>query len=204
MSPPKATRVPVANSSARQEVDTWRTVPNLITAVRVLLIVPFSYFVARGQDLYALAIFFVASVSDSIDGTVARWLNQRSKLGRLVDPVADKVLTGVAYVMMSWFRGDRPAIPVWVMVAVITRDILILAGCAMVYRIAHNTNFKPTVFGKLNTFLELLTLGWFLTATQFPVVAAALPTLYVLVTLSILVSSVDYTRQGLAIIRAAR
>src|SRR4051812_27756954 len=130
MSPPKATRVPVANSSARQEVDTWRTVPNLITAVRVLLIVPFSYFVARGQDLYALAIFFVASVSDSIDGTVARWLNQRSKLGRLVDSVADKVLTGVAYVMMSWFRGDRPAIPVWVMVAVITRDILILAGCA--------------------------------------------------------------------------
>jgi len=204
MSPPKATRVPVANSSTRQEVDTWRTVPNLITALRVLMILPFSYFVAHGEDLYALAIFFVASVSDSIDGTVARWLNQRSKLGRLVDPVADKVLTGVAYVMMSSFRGDRPSIPVWVMVAVITRDILILVGCAIVYRIAHHTNFKPTVFGKLNTFLELLTIGWFLTAMQFPVLASALPTLYVLMTLSILVSSVDYTRQGLAIIRAAR
>ena len=189
------------NASPGREVDTWRTIPNLITALRFLLIFPFGYYAVHGQDMRALAIFFIAGVSDTLDGTLARWLHQTSKLGRLVDPVADKILTGIAYVLLSVFREDKQAIPVWVMGAVLSRDVLILLGCWIIYRVAHDTGFKPSVFGKLNTLIELAVIGWLLSATRFPALASALPTLYVLMTLSIVVSFVGYARQGIRMLR---
>lgn len=192
-----------ANSQAGLETHTWRTIPNLVTALRILLIIPFSYYAARGQDLHALAIFFLAGCSDALDGALARWLNQTSKWGRLADPVADKFLAGIAYVVLSVFRGGRPAIPTWVMGVVVSRDVLILLGCWIVYRMAHDTGFKPTLLGKLNTLIELGVIGWFLTATLFPSVAGALPALYVLMAVSIVVSFAGYARQGVRMIRAA-
>src|SRR5690242_5106781 len=153
MSPRKDSRVPVANSWIDGEVSTWRTIPNALTALRVLLIFPFAYCVTAGWDLSALAVFAAAGISDALDGMLARRLNQVSKLGRLVDPLADKFLTGVAYVLLSLFRDGRPAIPRWLMAMVVSRDVLILAGCWIVYRVAHETGFKPTLYGKLNTLI---------------------------------------------------
>jgi cardiolipin synthase len=203
MSPRKVTRTPVAYSPIGLETDSWRTLPNLITALRFLLIIPFTYYAARGRDLRALAVFVIAGLSDTLDGTLARWLNQTSKLGRLVDPVADKVLTGIAYVVLSAFRDSRTAIPIWVMVVVVTRDVLILLGCWIVYRIAHDTGFKPTISGKLNTLIELAVIAGFLAATRFPAITAALPFLYVVMTASIVVSFTGYARQGVRMIRTA-
>jgi cardiolipin synthase len=184
------------------EVETWRTVPNLITAVRILLIIPFTYYVVNGRDLHALAVFFVAGLSDMMDGTLARWLHQTSKVGRLVDPVADKVLTGIAYIALSLFRDGHPAIPKWVMGAAVARDVLILVGCWIVYRLAHDTGFRPTIFGKLNTLIELVVIAWFLGSTRFPQMAQWLPAMYVVMTISIVVSFAGYVRQGVRMIRA--
>ncbi|HEY3840776.1 MAG TPA: CDP-alcohol phosphatidyltransferase family protein [Bryobacteraceae bacterium] len=185
-----------------READTWRTVPNLITALRILLIVPFIYYAVHGRDFRAVVIFFIASMSDTIDGTLARWLNQMSKLGRLVDPVADKVLTGISYVVLSCFRGGYTAIPGWLMASVVIRDVLILLGCWIVYRATRDLGFRPTVFGKLNTFLELLTIGWFLTTNVFPVVGPFLPWMYAMTGASIVISFADYARQGIRMMRA--
>jgi cardiolipin synthase len=183
------------------EVETWRTVPNLITAVRILLILPFTYYVVSGHDLSALVVFFVAGISDTIDGTLARWLHQTSKVGRLVDPVADKVLTGIAYVALSLFREGHSAIPKWVMGAVVARDVLILVGCWIVYRVAHDLGFRPTVFGKLNTLIELGVIGFFLGSTRFPVIAGWLTAMYLVMAISIVVSFAGYVRQGVRMIR---
>ena len=184
-----------------READTWRTVPNLITAVRILLIVPFIYYAVHGQDFKAVAVFFIASMSDTLDGTLARWLNQTSRIGRLVDPVADKVLTGISYVVLSYCREGFTAIPKWLMGAVVVRDVLILLGCWIVYRATRDLSFRPTVFGKLNTFLELLTIGWFLTATVFPVVGPFLPWMYGFTGVSIVISFAIYARQGIQMLR---
>jgi cardiolipin synthase len=203
MSPLKVPPVLVANSSAGSELQSWRTIPNLVTALRILLIVPFIYYAINGRDLRALGVFFLAGVSDTLDGTLARWLNQTSKLGRLLDPVADKVLTGIAYFVLSVFRDGRPAIPIWVMAVAVSRDLLILVGCWIVYRSTHEAAFKPTIYGKLNTLIELAVIAGFLAATRFPAISHVLPALYVVMTISILVSFADYARQGLRMIHAA-
>jgi cardiolipin synthase len=202
MSPRKVTPVPVASSPVGSEIETWRTIPNLITALRILLIVPFIYYAVNGHDLRALGVFVLAGLSDALDGTLARWLNQTSRIGRLVDPVADKVLTGIAYVVLSAFRDGRPAIPLRIMAVVVSRDVLILLGCWIVYRIAHDTGFKPTILGKLNTLIELGVIAWFLAATRFPSLTSELPMLYLVMTISIVCSFVDYARQGVRMIRA--
>jgi cardiolipin synthase len=183
------------------EADTILTIPNLITLVRILLIIPFVHYVNTGQDRRALVIFFIAGVSDTIDGTIARVFHQSSKLGRLIDPVADKVLAGIAYVVMSLFRDGRSAIPVWVMAFVITRDILILLGCAIIYFKAHTTAFRPTLAGKLNTFIELITLGLFLGVSLIPAIATILPVLYIVLAISIVISFSGYVRQGIGMLR---
>ena len=192
---------PAAKSSVKGELQNWRTVPNLLTAVRMLLIFPFVHYAIGGQDLNALAVFAVAGITDAVDGALARWLHQTSRLGRLVDPVADKFLTAIAYVVLSLLRDGRTSIPTWLMVLVVSRDVLILIGCWVIWRFAQNTGFKPSVLGKLNTLLELLVIGWFLAVSSLPAVGRALPALYVITTISIGVSLVDYVRQGIGMIR---
>ena len=188
----------------RTETESWWTIPNLITALRLLLILPFAGYARDGRDLSALAIFFVAGVSDALDGAVARWLDQRSRFGRLVDPVADKLLTAIAYIVLSLYRDSLAAIPVWVMAVVVSRDVLILLGCWIVYQIARDTGFRPTVFGKLNTLIELGVIAWFLAGAEWPDTRPALPALYFLMTVSIVFSFADYTRQGWRMIRASK
>jgi cardiolipin synthase len=192
------------NSAVALEAASWRTLPNVLTFLRILLIVPFGYYLVRADDLRALAIFVIAGITDTLDGNLARWLNQQSKLGRLLDPIADKLLTGVAYVIMALFRGAAPAMPVWVMIAVVARDVLILAGCAMVYSMVRDTSFKASIFGKLNTLLELGVIVAFLIAGFWPALGSALPAIYVVLLISILISFSDYLLQGVRMVRQHR
>lgn len=183
------------------ETDRLLTIPNLITVFRILLIVPFVQAVMNGNDVRATGIFFIAGMSDTIDGTLARVLHQQSRIGRLVDPVADKVLNGIAYVAMSLFRGSWPAIPVWAMAMVIVRDVLILVGCAVIYARIHRMDFRPTVAGKLNTFLELIGIGLFLGISIVPALSVLFPWLFWLLGASIVISFAGYARQGVAMLK---
>jgi len=181
-------------SPVTREVDTWRTLPNLITALRILLIIPFTWYAVHGRDLYALVIFAIAGISDGVDGLLARRLNQFSRLGRLIDPLADKFLTGTGYIVLSVFRDGLPAIPLWVMAMVVGRDLLILLGAWIVYRSTRTTEFKPTIYGKLNTVIELVVIPWFLLTPPPQAV-------YFLMAISILISLVDYARQGIKMLK---
>jgi len=185
-----------SNSPAPSETDRLLTVPNLITLFRILLIIPFLQAVTSGNDPRATLIFFIAGMSDSIDGVLARALNQSSKIGRLVDPIADKILNGIAYVAMSFFRGSHPAIPAWLTILVLARDLLILAGVGLVYARARRSDFRPTLAGKLNTFVELWTLGLFLGISVVPALATIFPALYYVLALSIFISLATYVQQG--------
>src|SRR5579863_8390552 len=141
--------------SARERKTAWRTVPNLLTALRILLIVPFAWMCIHGYDLSALCVFLIAGISDVLDGALARRFDQRSSFGRLADPLADKVLTTAAFVALSFFREGRTSIPIWMTIAVVARDVFILVGCLIVYLTTRSTNFRPNVFGKANTFIEI-------------------------------------------------
>jgi cardiolipin synthase len=190
-------------ASGSPERDAWLTVPNALTLLRLLAIVPFSIWSMEGRDRAALMLFVAAGLTDTLDGTIARRLGQTSKIGRLLDPLADKLFTGVAYLVLSAFRPGLSSIPLWVMCAVLLRDVLILSGSLVVYSARRNSGFKPSIYGKLNTFIEIGVVVCFLAAPDVWFVPALLPSFYILLLVSLLVSTADYLRAGLRMMRVS-
>jgi cardiolipin synthase len=187
-----------------RESGAWRTIPNLLTLLRLVLIAPFAWLCIRGDDVQALVVFLVAGISDILDGALARRFNQRSKFGRLADPLADKLLTTIAFLALSLFRAGHPAIPLWVALAVIGRDAFILVGAFVVYASTGSTAFRPDVLGKANTFIELGTIVLVLVSARLPLIAHLLKPVYILLIVSLIVSTIGYVRQGLGMMRNAR
>jgi cardiolipin synthase (CMP-forming) len=109
-----------------QETSNW-TIPNALTIARILLTPLFVVLFLDGKHTAALGMFFLAGLSDALDGLLARLLNQRSALGALLDPLADKILLDTSFVCLAYAGW----IPLWLAVVVVSRDCLILGGVAV-------------------------------------------------------------------------
>jgi cardiolipin synthase len=186
-----------AGRPGSSESNAWLTIPNLLTVARMAALVPFTSWAMAGRDRAALILFFIAGLTDTLDGTIARHFGQSSKIGRLLDPLADKLFTGASFVVLSALRRGLPHIPIWLMTAVLLRDVLILFGSFVVYRRSRNSGFKPSIYGKLNTLFEIGVVILFLAQSDLPFLAAVLPFCYAILLLSLLVSAADYLRTGL-------
>jgi cardiolipin synthase (CMP-forming) len=180
------------------------TLANLLTGLRIVLTIPFLFLVGEGRFGLALAVFFFASLTDFADGYVARRYRQQSRLGRFLDPLADKLLTTTAFVVMAIPHADFASIPLWLAAVVVGRDVLIALGSLLVYRITGFREFKPTFLGKVNTFVELGLIVWFLVFHTTGRLIFLLPIMYVVVLISVLVSGAEYMVQGLRILRKGR
>ena len=134
------------------------TVPNALTALRLLLAPVFLWLYASGDVRRALLVFAVAAVSDLFDGLAARLLRQHSRLGEILDPIADKVLALCALVALAW--ADR--IPDWLPVLVVGRDAALVAGAFVLQAVGVGQRLRvlPTRAGKYATFsLAVLVVG---------------------------------------------
>lgn len=135
------------------------TVPNLISFARLAMVPVFTVLLVREQDLAALAVLAVSGASDWLDGVLARRLNQVSRLGRLLDPAADRLFILVSLVTLAW----REIIPVWLVVVLVARDVVLAALLPALARRGYGP--LPVHFvGKAGTFcllyaLPLLFLG---------------------------------------------
>ena len=130
--------------------------PNFLTLVRILTIPFFLIYLAYHRYWEAFIIFVIGGVTDFLDGLAARLMKQQTALGAYLDPVADKLLVFSSYVML----GLIDAIPTWLAVVVVSRDILILLGYGIVYLLVEEKfEVKPSFIGKSSTMLQLLTLG---------------------------------------------
>lgn len=189
--------------SAPRERSAWLTIPNALTLLRLALIVPFARLAMSGEDWAALAVLIAAGLTDVADGTIARRFGQASKVGRLIDPLADKLMTGAAFVVLALFRDGLPAIPLWLMSAALLRDVLILGGSALIYGRRRNSGFKPSTLGKLNTFVEIGVIVWFLASTGWTAIAPLLPVVYALMLGTLLASTGDYLLTGVRMFRGS-
>lgn len=136
------------------EKKTWRiTVPNLLTVVRILLTPLFVIFLLQKQFGFALLFFIAAGVSDGLDGLIARYFNQRTTLGAILDPIADKMLLAAAYISL----GVIAVIPYWLTVVVITRDVVILLGVAIFSFMNIDFEISPSIISKITTVLQVVT-----------------------------------------------
>ena len=127
-------------------------IPNVLTIIRIILIVPFAMFVLEHQYMNALVIFFFAGLSDGVDGFLARQFNWKSRFGAIADPLADKLLLMTAYVMLAW----TSQIPIWLVCLILGRDFVIVC-CALSYHyfISHY-EIKPSWFGKACTMAQII------------------------------------------------
>jgi cardiolipin synthase (CMP-forming) len=125
-------------------------IPNTLTFLRLGLVPAVIFLLARESYDWALYGFLAAAVSDGLDGFLARALHQQTPLGAALDPVADKLMLVGSAVMLAWME----VLPLWVGIAILTRDVIIVVGAASYYRFKGRLEISPTRFGKFNTFLE--------------------------------------------------
>ncbi|HXG93535.1 MAG TPA: CDP-alcohol phosphatidyltransferase family protein [Blastocatellia bacterium] len=189
--------------ASAMRANVW-TLANLLTAFRILLTAPFLYFINQGRFASALLIFFIASVTDFFDGYAARRFNQHSPLGRLLDPLADKLLTTAGFIVMALPHGEFEPLPMWLAIAVVGRDAIILAGSAIVFLLTRFREFKPTLLGKVNTFLELGMIVVYLTFNTTGELMYLLPYCYAVVFASVALSGLEYAVEGILIVREHR
>ena len=139
------------NDVSSTQLNPFRHAPNLLTLMRICL-APF--LVAAILDAhYALSfgLFVAAGLTDALDGTLARMLKQRTRLGEYLDPVADKLLLSTLFLVLM----HKGLIPVTVTVLVFGRDVGILVVAAILYAAAGRREFSPSVFGKGNTLAQV-------------------------------------------------
>jgi CDP-diacylglycerol--glycerol-3-phosphate 3-phosphatidyltransferase len=191
------------------------TTANKITIVRILLIPAFVtmaiYYgqsVARGEPLEwqrwaAVIIFLVAATSDGLDGYVARRYNQRSTLGVILDPIADKglLLSGlIALSISNWSYTDpeHGQFPAWFPVLVITRDVVILVGSAVLHLLNGHVKVQTSWTGKVATVLQMAAIAWVMLQLRFA------PLIYVVAAAGVFtfISGVIYVMDGVRQLQA--
>jgi cardiolipin synthase len=185
------------------------TTANKITVIRILMIPIFVtlaiYYGESIQDgkpqdwmrFTAIAVFLLAAVSDGLDGYVARRYNQRSSLGGILDPIADKglLLSGIITLSISnWSQVDPNygKFPAWFPVLVITRDTVILVGSAVLHILNGKVRVRPSWTGKVATVLQMAANAWVMLQLRIP------PLLYIVLAAGLftLVSGMIYVRDG--------
>jgi cardiolipin synthase len=179
---------------------TWAT---RITILRLILVPVFVTFIITYNDsdereeawrYAAIAVFMVASISDAVDGYLARHWNQGSALGALLDPIADKLLLFAALVTLSLIPlGHLRPFPIWYPAIIITRDALLLGGYGVLRHFQVPMDIRPHWTGKASTVFTLLAIG----AVLFKLGASAILALCAVGAGFALVCTVIYVRQGL-------
>jgi cardiolipin synthase len=130
----------------------FRAAPNLLTLLR-LFIIPFLVInILDAHWKVAFALFMFAGISDGLDGLLARWLHQHTKLGLYLDPIADKLLLSTLFLVLTHVH----AIPRYVTILVFSRDFGILLIATLLFATNTLRDFQPSIFGKINTLVQII------------------------------------------------
>jgi cardiolipin synthase len=128
--------------------------PNILTLTRVLLIPLFVIFIINKRFEWALITFAIAGITDGIDGLIARITHQRTELGAYLDPIADKLLLFSAFISLAIIE----IIPSWLVVIVITRDVIILVGFLVMMLTNYHPKINPSLLSKMTTAFQIVTI----------------------------------------------
>lgn len=181
------------------------TLANWLTVGRILL-VPFfvislSYY-RQGEDVYRLIafwIFLTASITDALDGFIARKWNQKSNFGAFIDPLADKILVVCGFLTINFSSEFVLKPPIWIVIVIVSRDIVIISGLLLIYITTGKVKIQPNFLGKTTTAFQMATLASMLLILPFS------PFLwYATVILTVLSCIVYIVREGKRLNGAAR
>jgi cardiolipin synthase (CMP-forming) len=139
--------------------------PNILTLTRVLMIPFFVIFIINKHFGWALITFVIAGITDGVDGLIARITHQRTELGAYLDPIADKLLLFSAFITLAIIE----VIPSWLVVIVITRDVIILVGFLVMFLTNYHPKINPSLLSKMTTVFQILTIVLVLFTGYYPV-----------------------------------
>jgi cardiolipin synthase len=171
------------------------TIPNLITAFRIILAPVFVIYLINDRLNAALVVFLICMISDGIDGMVARLFNQKSRLGAYLDPLADKTLLVTAFVLLA-VRGYLPS---WLTVTAIARDVMILLGVLVLHLNRLEIKIRPSAVSKINTCLQFITLFMVLLKGCVLLPSVVYDALYYITAAFTIISGLHYMQFGLRI-----
>lgn len=164
-------------------------IPNIITVFRFLLVPPVVWFLLQDRFAAALVVFGIAGFSDALDGYLAKHYHWTSRIGALMDPLADKLLLLSSFITLGWLGW----IPYWLVGLVILRDLVIVSGAVVYHLRIERLEAEPRPVSKLNTFTQIM----LVLAVMFSLGFQALPALWMdvllySVTLTTIWSGLDY------------
>lgn len=182
------------------------TIPNVISALRLILIPVFAVLVASGHDVWALIVVAVSSISDWADGYIARRFNQVSELGKSLDPIADRCFILVTLIALV----VRDVVPLWLLVLVLARDLVMLILVSLIARSGHKP-MAVTYVGKAATLFLLVAFPLFILSviTRIPdgLSSVAAGVAWVCAVIGVVLywaSAIQYLTRGSRILRSAK
>lgn len=166
-----------------------KQIPNMLTTLRMLLAIPIYFLIINNEFSMVLWLAFIAGVTDGFDGWLARKLEAVSRYGAVMDPLSDKVLMVFSYVAFTVVG----LIPLWFMVLIALRDILIVTGALLYHKKFGRYEMAPSITGKMSTFFQIL-FGLLLIVKQIyaGLPLAILNTIFISVVIMIFVSGFNY------------
>lgn len=165
-------------------------IPNLITCIRLLLIGPVLYSLMHAHYLQAFILFMIAGLTDALDGLLARLFGWTSRFGAIADPLADKLLLMSSFLALYALN----LIPIWLMVAIVGRDLWILLGVLSYRCLIGQFQVDPSTISKINTFLQIfLVLMLLLNLSVFTIPSILLTTCNYAVLITSVGSFIHYT-----------
>lgn len=170
------------------------TIPNLISLFRLFLVPFVIWALIDGHYSQALLGFFVAGVSDLLDGFLARKMKCQTTLGRYLDPIADKVLLVAVFVTL----GHQGVAPTWLVILVVFRDFLILGGALLAVVFKSSLEIKPLFISKINTLMQLFLVVVLLTELSFEKIYPTInEILFIITAITTLLSGGSYVKKWL-------
>lgn len=129
-----------------------RHIPNALTVLRMLLVVPIAWLLSAGEYRLTLWMFAFAGLTDGLDGLLAKRCGWMSELGKILDPLADKILLVSVFITLAALG----IVPVWLAVTAVARDVIITAGAISYNALYGYPNGRPTLISKINTLCQIL------------------------------------------------
>jgi cardiolipin synthase len=174
--------------------------PNLITIARILLVPVVVWAIASREMQIAFLLFLIAGLSDAVDGFLAKRFGMTSELGAHLDPLADKVLIVSIYIAL----GITDAIPRWIVILVVSRDILIIGGVMLAWFLGKPVRVKPVLVSKLNTVAQIVLACLVLAELAFAIEVEAVQTVTMAIVAVLTLASIGfYVREWVLHMNAA-
>ena len=169
----------------------YSMLPNVLSVIRIILTVPVVIALLKGQYLLTLLLFLLAGISDALDGWIAKQFSFQTRLGSILDPMADKILLTCTFITLYWVG----ILPLWLFMLIFVRDIIIVAG-ALGYFLGEMTSdselLQPTLISKFNTVLQIALVLFLLLIQIYVEFSIFLEMVFIIVATSTALSGADY------------